>query len=132
MPIAIKNNRAVRGLRLTQGAALMRDFIAPYDHSVVTRLRRAGFVIVGTTKLPEFGILPVTEPALHGPARNPWDLERTAGGSSGGSAAISAKSRAFPDGSAPPCLAATMISFRYLPVACDFLSELTSRLASNH
>jgi amidase len=65
----------------------MRDFIAPYDHSVVTRLRRAGFVIVGTTKLPEFGILPVTEPALHGPARNPWDLERTAGGSSGGSAA---------------------------------------------
>jgi amidase len=87
VPIAIKNNRAVRGLRLTQGAALMRDFIAPYDHSVVTRLRRAGFVIVGTTKLPEFGILPVTEPALHGPARNPWDLERTAGGSSGGSAA---------------------------------------------
>jgi amidase len=87
VPIAIKNNRAVRGLRLTQGAALMRDFVAPYDHSVVTRLRRAGFVIVGTTKLPEFGILPVTEPALHGPARNPWDLERTAGGSSGGSAA---------------------------------------------
>jgi amidase len=87
VPIAIKNNRAVRGLCLTQGAALMRDFIAPYDHSVVARLRRAGFVIVGTTKLPEFGILPVTEPVLHGPARNPWDLERTPGGSSGGAAA---------------------------------------------
>ena len=65
----------------------MRDFIAPYDHSVVARLRDAGFVIVGTTKLPEFGILPVTEPQLHGPARNPWDPARTPGGSSGGAAA---------------------------------------------
>jgi amidase len=87
VPIAIKNNRAVKGLRLTQGSSLMRDFVAPYDHSVVARLRAAGFVIVGTTKLPEFGILPVTEPAAHGPARNPWDLTRTPGGSSGGSAA---------------------------------------------
>jgi amidase len=87
VPIAIKNNRAVKGLRLTQGSRLMRDFVAPYDHSVVARLRAAGFVIVGTTKLPEFGILPVTEPAAHGPARNPWDLSRTPGGSSGGSAA---------------------------------------------
>jgi amidase len=87
VPIAIKNNRAVKGLRLTQGAALMDGFVAPYDHSAVARLRQAGFVIVGTTKLPEFGILPVTEPAVHGPARNPWDLERTPGGSSGGAAA---------------------------------------------
>jgi amidase len=87
VPIAIKNNRAVNGLRLTQGSSLMRDFVAPYDHSVVARLRRAGFVIVGTTKLPEFGILPVTEPAAHGAVHNPWDLARTPGGSSGGSAA---------------------------------------------
>jgi len=87
VPIAIKNNRAVEGLRLTHGSALLADSIAAYDHGVVARLRRAGFVIVGTTKLPEFGILPVTEPALHGPARNPWDLGRTPGGSSGGSAA---------------------------------------------
>jgi amidase len=87
VPIAVKNNRAVKGLRLTQGSSLMRDFIAPYDHSVVARLRRAGFVIVGTTKLPEFGILPVTEPAVHGPVHNPWDRDRTPGGSSGGSAA---------------------------------------------
>jgi amidase len=87
VPIAVKNNRAVRGLRLTQGSSLMRDFVAPYDHSVVAHLRAAGFVIVGTTKLPEFGILPVTEPAAQGPARNPWDLTRTPGGSSGGSAA---------------------------------------------
>ncbi len=87
VPIAVKNNRAVKGLRLTQGSALMRDFVAPYDHSVVASLRAAGFVIVGTTKMPEFGILPVTEPAHGGPARNPWDLRHTPGGSSGGAAA---------------------------------------------
>ncbi len=87
VPIAIKNNRAVSGLRLTQGCTLMRDFVAGHDHSVVRRLREAGFVIVGTTKLPEYGILPVTEPRVHGPARNPWDPTRTPGGSSGGSAA---------------------------------------------
>jgi amidase len=87
VPIAIKNNRAVKGLLLTHGCTLMRDFVAAYDHSVVRRLRGAGFVIVGTTKLPEYGILPVTEPRVHGPARNPWDPSRTPGGSSGGSAA---------------------------------------------
>src|SRR5579871_5934650 len=87
VPIAVKNNRAARGLLLTNGCRLMREFIAPYDHSVVARLRGAGFVIVGTTKLPEYGILPVTEPRVHGPARNPWDPQRTPGGSSGGAAA---------------------------------------------
>jgi amidase len=87
VPIAIKNNRAVAGLRLTQGCTLMRDFVVPYDHSVVRRIRAAGFVIVGTTKLPEYGILPVTEPRVHGAARNPWDPSRTPGGSSGGAAA---------------------------------------------
>src|ERR1700690_1658428 len=87
VPIAIKNNRAVAGLRLTQGCRLMRDFVATYDHSVVRRFRAAGFVIVGTTKLPEYGILPVTEPRVHGVARNPWDPSRTPGGSSGGAAA---------------------------------------------
>ena len=87
VPIAIKNNRAVEDLRLTHGSGLLRDQVASYDHSAVTRLRDAGFVIVGTTKLPEYGILPVTEPLAYGPARNPWDPERTPGGSSGGSGA---------------------------------------------
>jgi amidase len=87
VPIAIKNNRGVAGLRLTQGCELLRDFVAPHDHSVVRRLRGAGFVIVGTTKLPEYGILPVTEPRAYGPTRNPWDPLRTPGGSSGGAAA---------------------------------------------
>ena len=87
VPIAIKNNRAVRGLRLTRGADLAGDVVAEHDHNVVRRLREAGFIIVGTTTMPEWGILPVTEPRRFGPARNPWDLERTPGGSSGGSAA---------------------------------------------
>ena len=87
VPIAIKNNRAVTGLRLTTGAALSGDFRPPRDHNVTRRLRAAGFVIVGTTTLPEWGILPVTEGRRFGPTRNPWDLARTPGGSSGGSAA---------------------------------------------
>jgi len=87
VPIAIKNNRALQGWRYTNGCSLMQDFIAPYDHSVVRRLKQAGFVIVGTTTLPEYGILPVSEARIFGPTRNPWDLERTPGGSSGGAAA---------------------------------------------
>ena len=87
VPIAIKNNRAVKGLRLTHGCSTLADFVADYDHNVTRRLRDAGFLIVGTTTLPEFGILPVTEARLFGPTRNPWDLQRTPGGSSGGAAA---------------------------------------------
>jgi amidase len=87
VPIAIKNNRPVKGLRLTYGCSLMSEHVAAYDHNVTRRLREAGFVIVGTTTLPEYGILPVSEARLFGPTRNPWDLARTPGGSSGGAAA---------------------------------------------
>jgi amidase len=87
VPIAVKNNRPVNGLRLTYGCSLMAKHIAPYDHNITRRLRDAGFVIVGTTTLPEYGILPVSEAPLFGPTRNPWDLARTPGGSSGGAAA---------------------------------------------
>src|SRR4051794_41244439 len=87
VPIAIKNNRAVAGRRLTFASDFAGDFVAPYDHNVVARLKAAGFVIVGTTTLPEWGILPTTETARFGPTRNPWDQSRTPGGSSGGSAA---------------------------------------------
>ena len=87
VPIAIKNNRPVSGLRLTYGCSLLKDFTADYDHNVTRRLKRAGFVVVGSTTLPEYGILPTSEARLFGPTRNPWDLERTPGGSSGGSAA---------------------------------------------
>jgi len=87
VPIAMKNSRAVRGLRLTLGADFTGDFEPAYDHNVTRRLRAAGFVVVGTTCLPEWGIMPVTESRRFGPTRNPWDLGRTPGGSSGGSAA---------------------------------------------
>jgi amidase len=87
VPVAVKNNRPVAGLRLTYGCALMESFRCDYDHNVTRRLREAGFVIVGTTTLPEYGILPTTEARIFGPTRNPWDLERTPGGSSGGAAA---------------------------------------------
>jgi amidase len=87
VPIAIKNNRAVAGRRLTFAARFLGDFVAPMDDHVVARLRRAGFVIVGTTTMPEYGILPCTETARFGATHNPWDLTRTPGGSSGGSGA---------------------------------------------
>jgi amidase len=87
VPIAIKNNRPVSGLRLTHGCSLLKDFTPDYDHNVTRRLKRAGFIVVGSTTLPEYGILPTTEARLFGPTRNPWDLQRTPGGSSGGSAA---------------------------------------------
>jgi amidase len=87
VPIAIKNNRAVNGLRLTYGCSLMSEYIADFDHNITRRLRDAGFVIVGTTTLPEYGILPTSEARIFGPTRNPWDLSRTPGGSSGGAAA---------------------------------------------
>ena len=87
VPIAIKNNRAVAGLRTTIGCSLLERNVSHHDSNVSARLKGAGFVIVGSTTLPEYGILPVSEARLFGPTRNPWDLERTPGGSSGGSAA---------------------------------------------
>jgi amidase len=87
VPIAIKDTAPVEGMPFTLGSDVFGDFRPAYDSFVVRRLREAGFVIVGKTNLPEFGILPVTEPRRFGPTRNPWDTERTAGGSSGGAAA---------------------------------------------
>lgn len=87
VPVAVKNNRAVAGFPLTLGAAFTGDLTPGHDHNVTRRLRGAGFVIVGATTLPEWGILPVTESRRLGPTRNPWDLTRTPGGSSGGSGA---------------------------------------------
>jgi amidase len=87
VPIAIKDNRAVDGMPLTMCSELYGDFVPHHDSFVVRRIRDAGFVIVGKTTLPEMGILPTTESRRFGPTNNPWGLERTPGGSSGGSAA---------------------------------------------
>ena len=88
VPVAIKNNRGVAGERLTFAADFMGDaLVASHDHNVTRRLRAAGAIVVGSTTLPEWGILPCTETRRFGPTRNPWDLSRTPGGSSGGSGA---------------------------------------------
>lgn len=76
------------GSPLSEGTAFLRGgYVSKQDSELVTRLRRAGLIIVGKTNTPEFGLVPTTEPEAFGPTRNPWDPSRTPGGSSGGSAA---------------------------------------------
>jgi amidase len=87
VPIAIKDLTDVEGVRCTLGSAVYADRIATVDAHVVTLLRRAGTVILGKTNAAEFGAPCYTEPEVAPPARTPWDLTRSAGGSSGGSAA---------------------------------------------
>jgi len=78
---------AYRGIRMSSGSRYAKDYIPLADSELVARYRRAGLIVLGKTNTPEFGLLPTTEPELFGPTRNPWNVDRTAGGSSGGSAA---------------------------------------------
>jgi amidase len=87
VPIAIKDLSPVAGLPQGMGSRLFAGYRARHDNHAVRRLRAAGFVIVGKSATPEFGLVPVTEPRANGPTRNPWDIDRTPGGSSGGAAA---------------------------------------------
>lgn len=75
------------GAPMTSGSMFMKDYVPAFDSELVTRQKKAGLVTIGKTNLPEFGILPTTEPRFFGPCRNPWDTSRSTGGSSGGSAA---------------------------------------------
>jgi amidase len=86
VPVAVKDNLAVRGEAMRVGSAATPDTPADADHVTVARLRAAGAVVVGLTNVPELCVFGTTE-GVHGTARNPWDTSRTAGGSSGGSAA---------------------------------------------
>jgi amidase len=87
VPIAIKDLNAVLGLPCAYGIKLLKNRIATYDDGVVTRIKQAGFVILGKTATSEVGTLPYTEPRGLPPTRNPWNLDYTPGGSSGGAAA---------------------------------------------
>ncbi len=86
VPVGIKAEQSVAGLVTTYGGR-GNSTPAPADAEVVRRLRDAGAIVIGTTNMPEFGQFPFTEGAAWGVTRNPWDLARSPGGSSGGSAA---------------------------------------------
>jgi amidase len=86
VPIAIKDNVPVAGEPMRMGSLAMPDDPRPADHETVRRLRAAGAIVVGTTRVPELCVWGTTDSAF-GVTRNPWNLERTSGGSSGGSAA---------------------------------------------
>ncbi|ANY19580.1 6-aminohexanoate-cyclic-dimer hydrolase [Tsuneonella dongtanensis] len=88
VPYLVKDlHTLVRGSRLTQGSTFLADHVSAADSDLVARLRRAGFVIIGRTNTPEFGLNAATEPRLHGATRNPYDTALSPGGSSGGAAA---------------------------------------------
>lgn len=88
VPFLLKDvTAAYAGVRMTSGCAFLKDYVPLEDSELVGRHKRAGFVILGKTNVPEFGLLCTTEPRLFGPTRNPWNLDRTTGGSSGGAAA---------------------------------------------
>lgn len=87
VPVSIKDLVATKGLRTTFGSFLFRDFVPDHDAPLVERLRAGGAVILGKTNTPEFGAAPFTDNLVFGRTNNPWNLERTSGGSSGGAGA---------------------------------------------
>jgi amidase len=100
LPVAIKDIEDVAGVRTTYGSPLFADHVPDADAEIVTRLRRSGAIVIGKTNVPEFASGSQTFNPVFGPTRNPYDLARTPGGSSGGAAAaVAAHLLPFADGS---------------------------------
>lgn len=95
IPLALKDSICTNGVETTAASRMLHGWVPPYDASVVTRLKAAGAVLLGKLNMDEFGMGSSNENSAYGPARNPWDTERTAGGSSGGSAAAVAAGLCF-------------------------------------
>lgn len=88
VPFVLKDILAsYAGVPMTMGSKIMKQYVPDYDSETIRRYKKAGLITVGKTNLCEFGLLPTTEPQEFGPTKNPWNVKRTSGGSSGGSAA---------------------------------------------
>ncbi len=98
VPFVVKDlDGALAGEPYTHSCRMLASYVPDHDWEIISRMKKTGVVILAKANTPEFGIFAVTEPELHGATRNPWDPERTPGGSSGGTAALVA-SRAVPFG----------------------------------
>jgi aspartyl-tRNA(Asn)/glutamyl-tRNA(Gln) amidotransferase subunit A len=94
VPVAVKDNLCVRGERMSCGSAILREYVAPYDATVVSHLKSSGLVILGRANMDEFAMGSSNETSVHGPTRNPHDPSRITGGSSGGPAVAVAEGSA--------------------------------------
>ncbi len=87
IPVGIKDNISVQGLKNTCASSMLADYISPYNATVVNRIEEQGGIIIGKLNMDEFGMGTTSESSAFGPVRNPWNIDYVAGGSSGGSAA---------------------------------------------